>query len=224
MANSNSTANDSASNDTLPWEEYHNEGELTYGDLGLEGDLDFFSIYFSTPRFASETALALASAVLNFIALLTLVNQHLARPTKAVYRCLFINLALTNLLISIVQWFCNNVLYFFEYPLIVLLNEGRVCTFVVYLTSALFVSSSFGMVSSLTMLGFATYQYFAICKPLRNIAVMSTTRVAAFLVMSWFLSFFFCCLPFVVLLLMAEYASDCNESFIRVSHQLQTLQ
>lgn len=207
------------------WEEYPDEGDMTYDDLGAEdGDLDFFSIYFSTPRFASETALALASAVLNCIALLTLINQHLARPTNAVYRCLFINLALTNLLISVVQWFCNNVLYFFEHQLIEMLNAGRVCTFIVYLTAAFFVASSFGMVSSLTMLGFATYQYFAICKPLRNIAVMSTTRVTAFLVMSWFFSFFFGCLPFVVLLLMAEYASDCNESFMRVSQQMQALQ
>ena len=172
---------------------------------------EFLQNYFSMLRFTSETTLAGVSGLFNAVALFSLVRSygHANTPTKAVYKCLFLNLSLANLLTCIFQWFCNNVLFFFEEPLFNL-AESNPCLMLLYMASAFFVSTSFGLVSSLTMLGFATVQYLAICKPLRSIALVSTTKVVALIAVSWVVSLLCGCVPFSIFILVVQQAGTCT--------------
>lgn len=141
-------------------------------------------VYYTRARFSAETTGAVVSALLNSAVLVTLLagtfNRSCGgstgsspRPTQTVYRSLFINLMLANTISSISSWFCNNIFYLASDSL----ASSDLCTCLVYLAAAFFLSTAFGLASVMTILGFAIVQYFAICRPLQNLAVVSSTKV-----------------------------------------------
>ena len=77
----------------------------------------------------------------------------------------------------------------------------------VYLTAAVFVSSAFGIVSTLTLLGFITVQYFAICRPMQHMSLVRKKRVVIFLLLSWAVTVLGACMPFVALLVLINSKS-----------------
>jgi len=79
-----------------------------------EGDAgrDFFDVYYSTTRFAIETTMALLSMTLNVLVVSVIGRFKVTRQNTSVYNILFVNLAVTNALTSILLWFANNLLYF----------------------------------------------------------------------------------------------------------------
>jgi len=158
------------------------------GDNHLVGDDTSGSVwnevYFTRARFTAETTAAAVSALLNAAVLMTLLagtfkrscggsTGSSPRPTQTVYGSLFINLMLANTMSSISSWFCNNIFYLASDSL----ASSDICTCLVYLAAAFFLSTAFGLASIMTILGFAIVQYFAICRPLRNLAVVSTAKV-----------------------------------------------
>lgn len=135
-------------------------------------------------RFAAETTVAVVSALLNASVLAKLLagacahwccwsTGSVTRPTQMVYRSLFINLMLANSLSSVLSWLCNNIFYLASDQF----KNIDICTYLIFLAAAFFLSTMFGLASILTVLGFAVVQYFAICRPLQNMAVVSTTKV-----------------------------------------------
>ena len=82
-----------------------------------------------------------------------------------------------------------------------------------YLTSALLVCSAFSIVSVLTILGFITVQYFAVCKPLQYIVVVQKTWVTAFIFISWIVTITVSFIPFVWLLFMTR-GDVCDASLL----------
>jgi hypothetical protein len=162
---------------------------------------------FARTRFTFETLAAMLSTLLNAAVLLTLlagtltncrtcscgepgtsssssrrtrtvyhnlfINLMLANTMSSVYHNLFINLMLANTLSSATSWVCNNIFYLASNSFV----DKGICTRLISLTAAFFVSASFGLSSILTVLGFAIVQYFAICRPLQSMAVISTTKV-----------------------------------------------
>jgi len=164
-----------------------------HGQLGGQDDLSsinnssddvisevdvFFSVYFSSSRFTTETVIATLSALINVIALATLVigsrccthGYH----SKTVYRCLFANLAVADCLSSVSMWLGNNIAYLFGQHLSTL----DVCLSVIYLSAAFFISSAFCLAAMMTVLGFAVVQYFSICHPLQNMTIVNTKKVS----------------------------------------------
>ena len=78
------------------------------------------------------------------------------------------------------------------------------CLFFIYLMAALFVSTAFSIVSTLTMLGFSVVQYLAI----RRVDQSSTdnrSRVGVFIVFAWTFSLIGGIAPFTVMLIFARY-------------------
>jgi len=88
--------------------------DLLQSKNSSDDDVDgFFSVYYSTARFTSETVIATVSALVNAAVLTTLViGGHCwtqGHQTKTVYRCLFANLAVADCLSSVSMWLGNNV-------------------------------------------------------------------------------------------------------------------
>jgi hypothetical protein len=74
----------------------------------------------------------------------------------------------------------------------------------VYLTSAVFIASAFSIVSIVTLLGFITLQYIAICRPLQHMSLVQKRRVLVFIALSWVLTLVSGCVPFFTLLYLSE--------------------
>jgi len=70
--------------------------------------------------------------------------------------------------------------------------------------AALFVSTAFGIVSTLTMLGFSVVQYLAIRRVTHN-STNSLNRVGVFVVLAWTFSLLGGIAPFTVMLIFARY-------------------
>ena len=129
----------------------------------------FFDTYFSTTRFGVESALAVISSVANAAALFAIANAPRSRHT--VYHTLFVNLATVNIIACVLSWLCNNSLFLFQRNLADMLRRGAtLCRMFVVLVAAVFASSLFGLVSTLTMLGLTSVQYIAICWPLDQVS------------------------------------------------------
>lgn len=134
----------------------------------------FFDTYFSTTRFGVESVLAVISSVANAAALVAIANAPRSRHT--VYHTLFINLATVNIIACILSWLCNNSLYLFQRNLADMLRRGAtLCRMFVVLVAAVFASSLFGLISTLTILGLTSVQYIAICWPLDQVSGYTPT-------------------------------------------------
>ena len=205
----------------------HNNNNIAYTnhsqlDASRAGDASsaavrgqFFDTYFSLPRFAVETTLASMALVINVVTLVAMKNARYHR-SKAVYNTLFVNLAVANMLTCVLSWLCNNVIFLFEQQILTMvLFSFNVCRLYVYLTAAVFVTSASGIVSTLTMLGFTTVQYFAICRPLHHQHLLRKRKVRIFVGCSWLASLLAGIVPFLALLLVAERRA-CDQSLLAV--------
>ena len=188
------------------------EGVLGPGGDGEGGDGggSFFETYFSVPRFATETSLGALSVLSNALSL-TAFNYVYGRQTA--YHILFLNLAIANILCTILSWLCNNILFLFNKQMFDLMASSSMCEVFVYLLAAVFASSAFGLVSTLTMLGFSTVQYFAVCRPLDHTFIVRKRRVCIFIVTSWLVSLSCACLPFFILLGLT-HKGTCDEDML----------
>ena len=181
----------------------------------------FFDTYFSLPRFSIETTLALVTASLNGLILAAVRNAHSSR-SRSVYNTLFVNLAVADILSCILSWLCNNIFFLFSKHLKQYQGPGNMCQLFVYLVAAAFVSNGFGIVSTLTMLGFTTVQYFAICRPLQHLSILRPKKVCIFICCSWVVSIFSGFLPFLVLLGMSR-GRVCNYSLLLLIMDVVTI-
>ncbi len=182
--------------------------EHMYEDAGHGG---FFDTYFSMPRFVTESTLATASVLSNALALVALVHVY---GRQTVYHRLFVNLAVANILASILAWISNNMFYIFGEHIEVLLVSGTsLCQIIAFLLAAVFVSSSFGIVSTLTMLGFTTVQYFAICRPLHHLSIVRKRKICIFLTWTWIVSLAFACVPCIVVWYRAKHG-ECDADML----------
>ncbi len=157
----------------------------------------FFDTYYSRERFIVETVFAFVFAVFNVFALLLVLQIKGFSP----YHVLFVNLVATNALSCLFSWLSNNCLYLFEGAFTeLLLKEMNLCKFYVYLSGGWFASTAFGIVTLLTVLGFLTVQYLAICRPLHHTLLIRKRKVVVFILSTWGVTLAICCLPFCSLL------------------------
>ena len=175
----------------------------------------FFDTYFSMPRFIVETTLATMAILINLMTLVAMQNARCHR-NKAVYNTLFVNLVVANMLTCALSWLCNNVIFLFDQQLVAMVVKTfNICKLYVYLTAAVFVTSASGIVCTLTMLGFTTVQYFAICKPLQHQSILRKTRVRIFIGCSWLVSLLGGIVPFTVLLFITQDL-PCDDSLLDI--------
>ena len=174
----------------------------------------FFDTYFSLPRFAVETTLASMAILFNMA---TLVTMQYARyhSSKAVYNTLFVNLTVANTMTCALSWLCNNVIFLFKEQLLSMVLTFNYCKLYIYLTAAVFVTSASGIVCTLIMLGFATVQYFAICKPLQHQSILRKKKVRIFIACSWILSLLGGLVPFLVLLFVTQNRT-CDQELLDI--------
>jgi len=85
----------------------------------------------------------LLPVTLNVLVVSVIGRFKVTRRNTSVYNILFVNLAVTNALTSILLWFANNLLYFFHEAMIELSLRNS-CAFMVILAAALFISLAFG--------------------------------------------------------------------------------
>ena len=86
----------------------------------------------------------LLSMTLNVLVVSVIGRFSVRRQHTSVYNILFVNLAVTNALTSILLWFANNLLFFFNDAMMSLLYRNY-CAFMVCLAGALFISLAFGL-------------------------------------------------------------------------------
>lgn len=70
----------------------------------------------------------------------------------------------------------------------------------------------------MTMLGFATVQYFAICRPLHHLYVLRRRKVVVFLALTWTTSLVGGFVPLTVLALIVR-AENCAAWLLRLNFQ-----
>ena len=156
--------------------------------------------------------LGCVSVICNTLALIAVRYVH---GHQTPYHILFTNLSVANILCSILSWLCNNTLFLFEDHITFMIISGThtVCELFVYLMAAVFVSTSFGIVSTLTMLGFATVQYFAICNPLHHETIVRKRRIWIFISCTWTITLGSACIPFITLLNIVK-KGECGETML----------
>ena len=176
--------------------------EDTYGDD--IGAMAFFAEYFSVSRFTVETAAMVTSTAFNMAAFMLIPHTRQEPYGQSVYHLLFLNLALANMAASVLMWLTNNAIYLFKEQFMAAMLGGSICRVFVYLVSAGFVSTAFGLISALTMLGFSTVQYIAVCKPLHHTAILRRSRVLVFLVCCWAATLLAALIPFITLMMMTS--------------------
>jgi len=189
-----------------------NVSEAQYGQAGL------LDVYYSPRRFATETVCAVVATGANISVLVAMRRAYAIlavgqNRTSRAYSVLFVNLIIANSLSCILSWLSNNSLFMFNRQLIDVLNTEP-CLFFIYLMAALFVSTAFGIVSTLTMLGFSVVQYLAI----RRVTCPSTSsvsRVGLFVVLAWTFSLLGGIAPFTVMLILARQQA-CGPSLRRL--------
>jgi hypothetical protein len=79
-----------------------------------------------------------------------------------------------------------------------------------YLAIAMFFNSTFGIVSTLTLLGFITVQYFAICRPLQHMSMVCKKRVVTFIILSWSITILAQFVPLTTLLVLTRGSCDAD--------------
>ena len=173
-----------------------------------DGNMSFFGTYFSVERITIETLLAVFAVVLNGASLGCITTSQ----RFSVYHTLFINLVIANILSAILSWISNNSMYLFQDQLFELFYTQRWCTALVYLSGAIFVQGSFGIISTLTLLGFSTAQYFAICKPLEHSSIVRRKKVILFMVTSWIIAGLVCTATYVTLIVISS-KRQCTPEF-----------
>lgn len=174
----------------------------------------FFHVYFSRTRFAMETLLAAVTIVSNFFILTTI---RIARQSNrlSVYNFLFTNLGVANILSCTMLWVTNNSLILFRRQVIRLVMRHDYCSLYVYMTAAIFVSSAFGVVTTVTMLGFSTAQYMAVCRPLRHLDILRRRRLLNATIVTWILALCVGVMPFLVVYVVT-YDRTCVMSLYRL--------
>lgn len=161
------------------------------------GSRNFFSVYFSPVRLSVETLLALVAITSNCI-IITAIRVARGRHRLSVYNFLFTNLGVANVLSCSMLWLTNNSLLLFRRHVIRLVVQHDFCRLYVYMTAAVFVSSAFGIVSTVTMLGFTAAQYLVVCRPLQHLDILRRRRLFLATALLWFLSFLVGVVPFGV--------------------------
>ena len=163
-------------------------------------------------RFVTETVLSCVSIICNTLALVAVRYVH---GHQTAYHILFTNLSIANILCSVLSWLCNNTLFLFENQITFMIISGThsVCELFVYLMAAVLVSTSFGIVSTLTMLGFATVHYFAICNPLHHETIVRKRRIWIFICCTWIVTLGSACIPFVTMLNIVK-RGECGEDML----------
>ena len=175
------------------------------GDISAdEGAMAFFAEYFSVSRFTVETVAMVTSTAFNMAAFMLIPHTRQQPYGQSVYHLLFLNLALANMAASVLMWLTNNAIYLFKEHFMAAMLGGSICRVFVYLVSAGFVSTAFGLISALTMLGFSTVQYIAVCKPLHHTAILRRSRVLVFLVCCWVATLLAALIPFIILMMMTS--------------------
>ena len=169
----------------------------------------FFEIYYSSARFAIETIMAIAAVFANMFTVVLLYRGSVKQKGTA-YRILLYNLLSANTLCCILSWFANNSLLIFERHLSHLMREPEgLCRVFVSLMAAMFMSVAFATESSVTMLGFTAVQYRSVSRPLVHWSITRKKMAYTFIASSWLLIFVFGCVPFGILLGMAN-SQDCT--------------
>lgn len=173
---------------------------------------DFFNTYYSTTRFVVGTvlsALAAASNGLMLIGVWVVRRGQSATSSTGNIRLVFLHMAATNVVCCATMWLSDNLLFFFGRQMARLMIRD-VCLFLIYPTGAIFVASSFGVMSKLSMLGFCCVQYVSVCRPLRHRKDQVRRKLVLFLVLSWVLSLLIGSLPSVALKILTMRHSQCQ--------------
>lgn len=194
-----STADYSGSNETKNGSHFAAGNASRY----VISDRNFFSVYFSHVRFSIETLLASLTIISNCI-ILTAIWVARRRHRLSVYNFLFTNLGVANVLSCSMLWLTNNSLLLFRRHVIRLVLQQDFCRLYVYMTAAIFVSSAFGVVSTVTMLGFVSAQYLAVCRPLQHLGILRRRRLFLATTLTWFLSFLVGIVPFAIVYTVAH--------------------
>lgn len=169
----------------------------------------FFDVYYSSPRFAIETFMAILAVLANVFTMVLLYKGS-SKQKGTAYRILFYNLSAANTLCCILSWIANNTLLLFERHLAHVIREPEgLCRVFISLMAAMFVSVAFGTESCVTMLGFTAVQYRSVSRPLVHWALTRQRMAYVFLATSWLLTFVFGGLPFGILVGMTNDA-DCT--------------
>lgn len=140
----------------------------------------FFGTYYSFVRFGAECGLAVLAVACNAIAL-GLSKKH--RYHHHAYRALFWNMSISNALTAIATCLCNNSMLLWRiFPYF---NPHSLCHGLAALASANLLCMALGVVSGLTLLGFALVHYLLLCQPLKSDRLLSPHKVRSSLIALW---------------------------------------
>ena len=171
----------------------------------------FFDTYYSLARFVVETSLAVTSVVVNLIAL---IAAECSKTEATLSHPLFVNLALSNTLASALAWLFNNVLVLFEELVIKLMYSEKLCRVTLMGLGASILMSMLGIISTLTLLGFAIIQCIAINKPLHYTGLVTRKKINLYLLAIWSVTIAASVLPMTGLVISSENR-ECTKQFLK---------
>lgn len=130
----------------------------------------------STERFLTETIMMVLASTTNSLAWIVAKQ---AQGQHTAYHILFLNLAVSNILCSLSSWLGNNIIY-----LEILSNYSKCVNLATLITIQNF-SVLAGCIAGLTILGFTSIQFLAICRPLHHARLVRRKRIYCFCAISW---------------------------------------
>ena len=167
-------------------------------------------------RFSTETTLAILALLPNSLVPLAICQR---KKRLSIYNTFFVNLSIANCFVCVGFWSHTNIRVVFRQEF----EELRTypCVRFMVIIAMMYLSWAFAMVSMLTMLGFNIIQYFAICRPLQHVHVLSRGRIYASLIMTWAISFTLFSIPPIVMVSQIKIR-QCEDWLIELASPVLT--
>ena len=182
-----------------------------------DGQPEFFGAYYSLTRFILGTILAVVGIASNLVAF---IATNCSKSEKTLANLLFVNLVLANILTATLAWLCNNFLYLFEDEVVYFMQTVNMCWVTLTGLGACLFATMLGIISTLTLLGFAVNQYIAVNKPLHYTGLVTKRRVWLYLLGIWLLTLLASVAPLISLVVAID-TKDCTVTLL--NHVLSVL-
>ncbi|CAD5123256.1 unnamed protein product [Dimorphilus gyrociliatus] len=130
----------------------------------------------SNERFYTETTMMILALITNGLAWIVAKQ---AQGQHTAYHILFLNLAVSNILCSFSSW-CGNNIFISQ-----ILTGLSTCVNMPIITAIQNFSVLAGCIAGLTILGFTSIQFLAICRPLHHARLVRRKRIYSFCAISW---------------------------------------
>ena len=165
----------------------------------------FFSHYYAKDRFIMECSLAIIAFLINTVSFGT---NNLKEHQHYAYYALFRNLTMANSMFCLTLFLSNNMLLLIHVTKI----RANMCHMISSMTFALIGNTLFGLMSTMTLLGFSLVHYLAVCHPLTYPLRINQVSIKTTIGLTWVSLITMAAIPTVMILIKISTSSTCSIS------------